>query len=72
VHRRDQLLLHEDHGFDVRRGLPRPSDQGEVEPAVPEPFDQAVGVVLDQGGGHARIPVVEPGEQFGQDGQRAR
>jgi hypothetical protein len=53
------------------RGLFRPADQGEVEPAVPEPLDQPVGVVLDQRDGDARVAVVEAGEEFGQDRQRA-
>ena len=39
--------------------------------AVPEPLDQPVGVVLDQRDGHARVAVVEAGEEFGQDRQRA-
>ena len=71
VDHRDQFLVHDDHGVDVRRGLSRPADQGEVELAVPEPLDQAVGVVLDQRDGHARVAVVEAGQEFGQDGQRA-
>jgi hypothetical protein len=53
VRRGDWLLVHEDDGVDVRRRLSRPADEGEVEPAVPEPFGQAVGVVLDQGDGVA-------------------
>jgi hypothetical protein len=61
VHRHDQLLVHQDDGVEPFRRLPRPADQGEVELAVPEPFGQAVGVVLDQGDGHAGVPVVEPG-----------
>ena len=70
-HRRDQFLVHENHAVDVRRGLFRPADQGEVEPAVPEPLDQPVGGVLDQRDGDARVAVVEAGEEFGQDRQRA-
>ena len=71
VDHRDQFLVHDHHGVDVRRGLSRPADQGEVELAVPEPLDQAVGIVLDQRDGHAWVRVVEAGEEFGQDGQRA-
>jgi len=71
VHCRDQLLRHDDRGVDPRRGRTRRSDQGEVELAVPEQLDQAVGVALGQGDGHAGIQVVESGQQLGQDRQRA-
>jgi len=49
VHRRDQLLVRDDHGLDPQRGLTRRSDQGKIELPVPEQPDQAVGIVLGQG-----------------------